>query len=261
MNRQQRRAAEREGRKDFDRHGIPPTRDIVPLILQTRKLMNVLANSGNPRRASDAAELALKGFDTSNANHPPEMSVDCRKGCSFCCYDMVVASAPEVFRIAQLVRQQTPEKIGLSLQSIEQAHRATVGCDKDDRLRNRRPCALLYEASCAVYSVRPLVCRGLASHAVAACESAFSDGVTNIPVPMVMMMLKDAHAFCLMAALRGRGLSTRTYELNHALWTALTEERAEERWLEGEDIFAKVEYQQMQQADFLDALIAGVHGH
>jgi hypothetical protein len=76
MTRQQRRAAEREGQRYFERHGIPPTRDIVPLILQTKKLIGVLSNQGNPRRASDVAELALKAFETSATNHPPDSALD-----------------------------------------------------------------------------------------------------------------------------------------------------------------------------------------
>jgi len=261
MWRQQRRAAEREGRRYFERHGIPPTRDIVPLILQTRKLIGVLSNERNERRASDAAELAFKGLDTSIANHPTEVSLDCRKGCSFCCYSMVVASAPEVFRIAQIVRQRAGERLAATVQHIGQAHQATVGRDEDGRLQERRPCALLLDGICTVYPVRPLVCRAMASHTVAACESAFSDGVTNIPVPASMFLLKDAHAYCLLAALRACGLSINTYELNHAIWTVLNAEHAEERWLAGGDIFDGVDTRQPPEVGFLETLIAAARGH
>ncbi len=259
MTRQQRRAAERESLRYFERAGIPPTRDIVPLILQTKKLIGVLSNQGNPRRASDVAELALKGFEISATNHPPEKSLDCRAGCSFCCHLWVAATAPEVLLIARSILQQSPAARDLSRHRIEQAYHATAGKNEDERQMDPKPCALLDQSRCTVYSSRPLVCRAMVSHDVTACESAFRDGGASIPVPANMPLLRRAHRYCLTAALRRHGLSTKVHELNHAIWKALNVERVEERWLAGEDVFAGVDSRDEAgaQIEFLDTLIAG----
>jgi hypothetical protein len=179
ISRQQRRAAEREAREYLHKWGIPPTRDITPLFIRTRELIGVLSNVRNSKRATDAVEIALKGFDLSANSHPPEMPVACRKGCAFCCYGWVAASAPEVFRIAQFIKQGPPEEVERSMQRIERANRATIGRDENLRLKDRQPCAFLVESACTAYAERPLVCRGMASNAVAACESAFADGIAE----------------------------------------------------------------------------------
>jgi hypothetical protein len=149
------------------------------------------------------------------------------------------------------------------MQRIERANSATIERDENSRLKDRQPCALLEESACTAYADRPLVCRGMASNAAAACESAFTDGVTNIPTPAVLMLLKDAHAYCLTAALHAQGLSTSAYELNNALWVALTTEHAEERWLGGEEVFAGVDKREVAvgpQRQFLEMLVDGARG-
>jgi hypothetical protein len=145
------------------------------------------------------------------------------------------------------------------MQRIEHANQMTLGRDEDDRMQLRMPCALLDGTICTVYPDRPLVCRGMASTSVTACERAFEDGVTTIPRPVVMMTLRGHHAHCLLAALRAHRLATHSYELNHAVWVALTADRAEERWLAGDDIFATVDHREVASdwCAYLDRLIAG----
>jgi hypothetical protein len=99
----------------------------------------------------------------------------------------------------------------------------------------------------------------MASVDVTACESAFADGVTAIPIPAALVTLRGHHAHCLSAALQAHGLPTHAYELNHAVWIALTTERAEERWLAGDDVFALVDRREVaaRWRAYLDQLVAG----
>jgi putative zinc- or iron-chelating protein len=256
-SRQRLRAADRDLRQRLERRGIAPTREWAPLFMRTRELIQVLANRQSAQRASDAADLALRGFDVSARHHPPEVAVACRRGCSLCCYSWVGASAPEIFRVVRHVRQQ--KGFDRALQRIERAHLMTLGRNEDERLQVRMPCALLDDTLCTVYPGRPLVCRGMASTDVTACEGAFEDGITAIPRPVVLMTLRAHHAHCLLAALQAHRLPTHSYELNHAVWIALTVARAEERWLEGEDIFARVDHREvtLDWRAYLDRLVAG----
>jgi hypothetical protein len=145
------------------------------------------------------------------------------------------------------------------MQRIDYANQMTRGRNEDERVQLRMPCGLLDTTNCTVYPDRPLVCRGMASTSVTACEQAFEDGVTTIPRPIVMMTLRGYHAHCLLAALRAHRLATHSYELNHAVWVALTTDRAEERWLAGDDIFAAVDCREVAPdwCGYLDRLIAG----
>jgi hypothetical protein len=258
-SRQQRRAAERLARQTLQKSGLSPAGSSSPLIMHTRDLFRILNGRNNHHRASDAAEAALKSCDLSLRNHPPDQILACRKGCSFCCYDKVVAMAPEVFRLAGFVRRLNNPEQANALDRIEAAHLATRGLTAEQRLFARKPCAMLADDVCTGYQDRPLVCRSANSADVKACENAFHDGVTHIPTAALPMLLKDRHAYCLIAALQASGLPTRVYELNHALWIAATSDEAERRWLAGEDVFEGVDWDEAappQVTQFITHLVA-----
>jgi len=240
-SRQQRRAAEKDARQSYEKRGLPPGGGIAPLVVHTQSLIRILSNRHSNSRASDAAEMSLKVFERSATIHPAEIPLQCQRGCSFCCYDIVAATAPEVFRIARHVLGQPGPSREAALRRIEAAHAATAGAGPEDRQRHRRPCGMLEAGVCSGYAARPLVCRAANSGSVRACEDAFHDGVTRIPVASVPFVLRDAHLLCLLAALQAARLDDRAYELNHALWLAVSLPDAEARWLAGEDFFAPVQ--------------------
>ena len=237
LSRQQRRAAERQGQQYYEKHGLAPDGSTVPLVIHTRGLIRILADTANASRASDAAEVSAESFERSAKSHPAEIALQCRRGCAFCCHDIVAATAPEVFRIARHVLGR-PDA---ARQRIGAAHAATTGATPEDRQRHRRPCGMLQDGACAGYEVRPLVCRSANSASAKACEEAFHGAAARIPSATVPFVLRDAHLLCLLAALRAARLDDRAYELNHALWLAVTTPGAEARWLGGEDVFAAVQ--------------------
>jgi hypothetical protein len=55
------------------------------------------------------------------------------------------------------------------------------------------------------------------------------------------MMERAAYAIALKGAFKRAGLATSAYELNSALSVALLTPNAEQRWLDGEDIFRDVQ--------------------
>ena len=80
-------------------------------------------------------------------------------------------------------------------------------------------------------------------------------------------MSRGAVDYALRASLRKFGLNYGSYELNHAVRVALEIEDAEQRWLNGEDVFADVKRDETgtKMVDFnerfLDALIAAAKGN
>src|ERR1700722_7856026 len=93
----------------------------------------------------------------------------------------------------------------------------------------------------SIYDARPKVYRLAASADAAICARTYHN-ITNEDVPMPMMYLigRAAYAMVMAAGLRHVDLPHHAYEFNAALSRALETDRAEQRWLAGDDIFADV---------------------
>jgi hypothetical protein len=120
---------------------------------------------------------------------------------------------------------------------------------------------------CSVYGARPAACRGFSSTSVKACERGFNGENTQIETPAVWTSLRSAHKQALWAALAASKLPVALYEFHHALRIALETPDAELRWLKGEDIFAAVAREVMNDPAvnasnqrIIDTLVAGALG-
>jgi hypothetical protein len=107
-------------------------------------------------------------------------------------------------------------------------------------MATRDPCALLNGDVCGVYAKRPIACRSFNSLSVEACRIFYEGGPDNIPALEMPKVLRAAVQQAMFAALRNLGIADISYELNQAVVVALTTEKAESRWLAGEDVFATV---------------------
>ena len=149
---------------------------------------------------------------------------------------MVTLTAPEAFFVAAQLRER-PKTVA----TIGQAHSLTGGLTVKARLRSKVSCPLLDDAVCSVYAARPLSCHGFVSMDLKACIAGLADGEPpNIPIPGLNVAMLDTCRMLYTAALRLAGLPVTVYEMNQALVTILATERAEARWLAGEDILAGV---------------------
>ncbi len=241
LSRHQRRAAETAAQQEYEKRGLPLGGSILPLVIHTRLLSRILANRRSSSRASDAADASIRSFELSARNQPPDLKRACQRGCAFCCYDPVAATAPEVFRVAREVGRQSGLAREAALQRLQSAHAVTAGASPEDRVRARRPCGMLDTGACSAYGVRPLVCRSANSASVQACEAAFQGAAIPVPAAKTPFLIRDNYLLCLLAALQSAGLDGRAFEFNHAMWVAVTTPDAEARWLGGEDIFATVQ--------------------
>lgn len=98
------------------------------------------------------------------------VTVDCRKGCSWCCHQPVFANSYELKYLARYVRN--------SFSKQEQKNIYRMALDKNEKtseltekeiLNYKQPCPLLKDGSCTAYPARPLACRIYLSMKVDSC--------------------------------------------------------------------------------------------
>jgi Fe-S-cluster containining protein len=209
------------------------------VIAATRILLDIVEGR-NPARASNAAKRAAEFFETSLKRNPSKYPIACFKGCAFCCHVSVTATAPEIFLVASVLREQYKNNLDTILARVRAADERTRGMTSIERAKQKIPCVLLQDNMCSVYAVRPGACRGFTSTSAEACERGFNGGDAQIQTPAVWTTLRNAHKQALWAALAAAKLPSALYEFHHGLRVALETPDAELRWLKGEDIFANV---------------------
>lgn len=186
--------------------------------------------------------------------------IACHKGCATCCVLRVSATAPEVFVAAHYLRATDSawKQHDISLiDKLREANTATCGLGEAERIRLRRRCPFILQGMCAIYRVRPLSCRGHASHDKHACIEAAAGRDAEVPLSGPYRMVRSLVQTALQSALRERGLPWGSYEFNEALVLALDNAESETRWLDGDDsAIAPAAIEQELQADMATAFDA-----
>ena len=190
--------------------------------------------------------LLTQAFDSFDGNvalqTEGEAPLACQRGCASCCQLRVAATAPEVLLVARFLRTLTPhlEKRGIDLiGQLREADRQTRGLAEPARAALRLGCPFIARGVCVIYKVRPLACRGHASHDARACHDAVA-GRRSAPVPVSQghLMVRALIQNALQSALRDARLPWGLYEFNHALLLALDNDDSETAWLTGQDVLA-----------------------
>ena len=183
----------------------------------------------------------LDSFDgniAAQTEHEPALA--CHKGCATCCTLRVGATAPEVLLIARFLRAVAP---GLANRGVDlvgrvrEADAVTNGLDEQARVKLRRACPFVVQGVCVIYSVRPLACRGHASHDARACADAAAGRRDDVPVSVGHRMVRALVQNAMQSALRDAGLAWGVYELNRAVLLAMDDPARHDAWLNGEDAF------------------------
>ena len=243
MGRQERRAKLKEATDAVSRRGLdlraPPAGQHRAVVTITRILIDIMRGR-SPLRASNVARRAHEFFETSLIGETQKPAVACRKGCGFCCHVTITATAPEIFLIANWLRDQHKDDFAAVLYRLQAADQKTRHLSAPERPVHKIPCAMLVNNACSIYPIRPGACRGLVSRSVALCERGFNGEDVQVDTPQLWTSLRHAHKQVLWAALSASGRPAACYEFHHALRIALENPDAESRWLEGEDIFAAV---------------------
>jgi hypothetical protein len=168
-------------------------------------------------------------------------TVECRKGCSFCCSIRISATVLEVARIANASSgRRFPDRRTAVFASAD----AFAGLDAAGHLSQRRDCPFLIEDACSIHEIRPLTCRALLSRSARACELQFRNtgqAGDHLPVPSLATPRLLAAGFINgeVAAMRDLGLASHLVELTSSLALLLRDPNVLVRWLRGEDVFIR----------------------
>lgn len=168
-----------------------------------------------------------------------ESPLACERGCAACCTLRVVATAPEVLAVARFLRRLEPALLarGIDLIAIlRRAHQHTHALTQEQRVRLRQRCPFVAQGVCVIYPVRPLACRGHASHDAKACADAAASRRLNVPYSEGHHQVRALVQNAMQASLRRAGLAWGLYELNAAVVAALDQgDGTVHTWLYGGD--------------------------
>ena len=204
------------------------------MIAHVRHVTRLLAGSA----ASPCSE-AIAHITTIQDRTVPSAAwkdVACKRGCSHCCTQFVMVSAPEAFFIAAQIRNR--QKM---VAALREANEKTRGMLQHDRILAKIWCPFLEGDICSIYKVRPIACHGFTSLDLNACIATFKHGAPpDIPSYNDHTTIMYGSRIVLCAATRLHGQSDTGYEMNAAVTAALDHENAEEKWLAGENIFSEL---------------------
>jgi Fe-S-cluster containining protein len=213
--------------------------------------------------------LLAQAFDSFDGNvalqAEDEPPLDCGRGCAACCTLRVTATAPEVLLVARFLRAVQPALLQRGIDLIGQLRAAdacTAVLDEAQRVQQRQRCPFIAQGVCVIYRVRPLACRGHASHDRHACAEAAAGRRAEVPYSQAHRLVRSLVQNALQSALRDAGQAWGLYELNHALLIAMDDPESEARWLAGEMVFAEAQVSEVsatEMAQVFDQLKAAPH--
>ena len=165
--------------------------------------------------------------------------IQCRAGCSFCCYQNVDVTIPE----AILVALQLGDEADTRREAVLAAADACREIDDKARIATGIPCPLLVERRCSVYGVRPINCRSFTSPDAARCHEAMrkldsGNGAMDIEVYVVLRFLCGGEQAATRGLCRDLGLQDDMVELTQTLAAILRDPSLIGRWASGERVFA-----------------------
>jgi len=166
----------------------------------------------------------------------------CKKGCSWCCHQLVFGVTHEFLFIRQFIEQLGEET--LQEDFVEKARAKagmTTGKPLKEQLLVRSPCPFLREGSCAIYEARPMACRIYLSASVETCmkqhahpgdERRFAD-LYEFPLRAGRMLNEGFVAY-----LKQSGLQTEEYPVEQGYLSILDAQLTMTAWLMQRDDFA-----------------------
>ena len=165
--------------------------------------------------------------------------IECRDGCSYCCYQNVDVTIPEAILVAlRLDKAEDPRRV-----AVVTTADALAGLDIEARIATGIPCPLLVDRRCSVYEDRPITCRSFTSPDAALCHQAMANleagkGATAINVYMVLRFLCNGEQAATRGLCRDLGLQDDIVDLTQTVAAILRDPALIERWAAGERVFA-----------------------
>ncbi len=98
------------------------------------------------------------------------VTVDCQKGCSWCCYQPVFANSYELNYLASYIKKTfSPYDLENAYQLAKEKDEKTSKFSGKEVLNYKHACPLLKNGACSAYPARPLACRIYLSMKVESC--------------------------------------------------------------------------------------------
>lgn len=205
--------------------------------------MKLLAEGGTPETADELAQHFLFWYDSIAAVVKEEVQeiaegICCRVGCTHCCGLRIEASPPEIFLIAtHLAGHIRPADRKRFTTKIQALAKNAAGMSAVEWAASEYVCPLLEQSRCAIYSARPLSCRGWSSMDVDWCRTAITQPETATQNGNVLTWMAFGIEAGLREALAESGLEGALVELNTGLDLVLRKPRARLDWLAGKTVF------------------------
>lgn len=195
-----------------------------------------LRKTSNPGDLLSVLASAFKDFDRAFATAPlaARQTIACHAGCDTCCHEVVSVQAHEVLIAAHHVQTHFPPSELEAVIERAAAHRAAfAGRSSGERAVLKKPCVLLREGSCSIYSARPEVCRSHHSHNAAACRTNLDLGREEIDVYVYGVRGRMyAVMLAIDQAVADAGFDGEAYDFGSALHEALTNSLCVARWIQ-----------------------------
>lgn len=119
--------------------------------------------------------------------HRQGQSIDCKKGCEWCCHQPIYALSYEMEYLNAYVKnnfdRQTQDLIKLR---AEKKNKKLKALNETDLPNSKYPCPLLENGSCIAYEVRPMACRIYLSSNVNTCLQFYKNPENEKSIPALL---------------------------------------------------------------------------
>jgi Fe-S-cluster containining protein len=213
----------------------------------------IISNGFNKENLFLALNVLYKNIDTlidsflkrTNTESNP---AECKKGCSYCCYQTVLASPYELLYLAHFVRKKyAGNSLNVILERIRKKSDVTSNLKLNKLLKFKQVCPFLHSTGgfCMVYSARPMACRIYLSKSVKSCENDLNNPDDDTVYPQLFEMPLRAGRMLnegFQARVRkGRMNNLQVFENTIETGVlAAFKENAAENWIKGRQVFRKI---------------------
>lgn len=191
--------------------------------------------NGAIRQLYKAVDDLLESFLERSASEG--IPAECKKGCSWCCYQEVYAVSHELLFLQDHMRKHfSGEQQERIVRRAREKARLTVDLPEGEQLKIRAACPFLESESCMVYEARPMACRIYLSSAVSSCRNAYDRPEDLKITPQLFEFPLTAGRMLnegFVAYLKQRGLRSGEWPIEQGIGSLADTGQTMEDWIRG----------------------------
>ena len=189
-------------------------------------------------------DLLSDSFITNCKNE--NLTVDCKMGCSWCCYQPVFSLTHEMLLIVNYIRENFDQKrMDEILVRAKKKSALTKNLSHEELLRFKYVCPLLQNGVCIIYPVRPLACRIYLSSDVETCKARYNNPEDKSLKAALYGFMMDAGKnmnYGFVNGLKEKNLISNESPLEWILEQFLEDNTAFDKWLSGTELHENYEF-------------------